>query len=343
MGRFLFLCLLGSLVAGCIPPSANPRSAPTPTDVALDNPYIEPELDTLFDELPVWEMRPVIANATDVADSVYVVQPGDTLRAIGERTGAGSETLARTNDLTPPFTIRPGQQITVPAGRFHKVSSGETGIAIAKAYGTNWSKLIELNALEEPFTLRLGQRLLLPPLAAPSDQAIDARAAAFRLDIEDILTGGEPATETVATATTAPDRALGPDVSVAVPAGFKGSFIWPATGRLASQFGAASEGSLNQGIDIAVPRQSPIRSSGDGVVAFVGDNVANYGGLILIKHGDGWITAYGRASQANVTRGQKVVRGQLIGKAGTGAAPLLFFQMRKNRVPVDPVKQLPTQ
>ncbi len=343
MGRILFFCLLGGLISGCIPPAVAPQSASSPTEVALNNPRIEPELDTLFDELPVWEMRPVMANATDVEDGVYIVQAGDTLRAIGEKTGAGSETLARTNGLTAPYTIRPGQKIAVPAGRFHRVSSGETGIAIAKAYGTNWSKLIELNALDEPFTLRLGQRLLLPTQATPSDQAIDARAAAFRLDIDDILTGGEPATETVAAATTAPARALGPDVSVAVPADFKGSFIWPASGRLATRFGAASEGSLNQGIDIAVPQQSPILSSGDGVVAFVGDKVANYGGLILIKHGNGWITAYGRASQASVTRGQKVVRGQTIGRAGNGAAPLLFFQMRKNRVPVDPVKQLPTR
>jgi lipoprotein NlpD len=78
-------------------------------------------------------------------------------------------------------------------------------------------------------------------------------------------------------------------------------------------------------------------------VAFVGDNVANYGGLILIRHGDGWITAYGRASEALVTRGQKVTRGQAIGRAGTGATPRLFFQMRKNRVPVDPLRQLPNR
>ncbi len=339
MIRIFILCLLGCLVSGCIPQGTTPQSASS--DIGLDAPRIEPELDTLFDEVPVWEMRPVVANATDVEASTYIVQPGDTLRAIGEKTGAGSETLARINGLSAPFTIRPGQRITVPAGRFHKVSSGETGIAIAKAYGTSWSKLIELNALGEPFTLRLNQRLLLPAFAAPSNDAIEARAAAFKLDIEDILTGGEPATEIVAVATVAPERALGADVSVAVPAGFKGSFVWPAAGRLASRFGVAGEGSINQGIDIAVAQQSAIRASGDGVVAFVGDNVANYGGLILVKHGDGWITAYGRASQASVTRGQKVSRGQIIGKAGTGAAPLLFFQMRKNRVPVDPLRQLP--
>jgi murein DD-endopeptidase MepM/ murein hydrolase activator NlpD len=329
---------LGALVmlSGCIPPSAPQQRA-----AVKEAPRLDPELDTLFDERPVWEMRPVIANANDVADSVYIVMPGDTLRAIGEKTGAGSETIARANNIAPPFIIRPGQQLTVPAGRYHKVSAGETGIAIANAYNTNWAKLIELNALEEPFTLRLGQRLRLPAEVLPGSAAIEARAAAFKLDIDDILTGGEPATGLLAVATIAPDRPLGPEVSVAVPAGFPGNFIWPATGTLASRFGAVGEGNNNQGIDIAVTQQAPIRASGDGVVAFVGNNVANYGGLILIRHGDGWITAYGRASQASVTRGQKVGRGQIIGRTGTGGAPLLFFQMRKNRVPVDPLKQLP--
>lgn len=337
MGRWFLVLAAMAMVTGCIP-----AAPPLQSTLAADAPpKLDAALDTLFDEQPVWEMRPVIANATDVRESTYTVAPGDTLRAIGEKTGAGSETIARVNGLSAPFVIRPGQTLVIPGGRFHKVSAGETGIAIAKAYGTNWSKLIDLNALQDPFTLRLGQRLLLPPEAVPGDRAIEARAAAFRLDIDDILTGGEPATDLLPVATVAPDRALGPEVSVAVPAGFSGSFIWPANGTIASTFGALGEGNVNQGIDIAVTQQAPIRASGDGVVAFVGNNVANYGGLILIRHGDGWITAYGRASQASVTRGQKVGRGQIIGRAGTGGAPLLYFQMRKNRVPVDPVKQLP--
>jgi murein DD-endopeptidase MepM/ murein hydrolase activator NlpD len=334
-GAYLIVLAL-VMLGGCIPAAPLQQST-----VAEAPPRLDPELDTLYDERPIWEMRPVAANAKDVSDTVYIVAAGDTLRAIGEKTGAGSETIARTNGLVPPFVIRPGQQLAIPGGRYHKVSAGETGIAIAKAYGTDWSKLIELNALQEPFTLRLGQRLLLPSEAVPGAAAIEARAAAFKLDIDDILTGGEPATDLLPVANIDPDKPLGPEVSVAVPSGFSGPFIWPANGTLASRFGAVGEGNENQGIDIAVTQQAPIRASGDGVVVFVGNNVANYGGLILIRHGDGWITAYGRASQASVTRGQKVGRGQIIGRAGTGSAPMLFFQMRKNRVPVDPLKQLP--
>jgi murein DD-endopeptidase MepM/ murein hydrolase activator NlpD len=327
------------MLAGCIPPGA-PRQTETASDNPVEQPRIEPELDTVFNEQPVWEMRPVTPNARDVTAGIYTVQPGDTLRAVGEKTGAGSETLARANDLTAPYLIKPGQVLTVPMGRFHKVGAGETGIAIARAYGADWSEIIALNSLNEPFALRIGQRLMLPD----GTHGMEARAKAFKLDIDDIVTGGEPAIDSdfaVATPDTRPTRALPPTVTVTEPSNFTGGFIWPANGKIASRFGSAGEGTVNTGIDIAVPQLAPIRASGDGVVAFVGSNVATYGGLILLRHGNGWITAYGRASQAAVTRGQKVSRGQIIGKAGTGSAPLLFFQMRKDRIPVDPLKQLP--
>jgi murein DD-endopeptidase MepM/ murein hydrolase activator NlpD len=336
--------LAALLLSGCIPPGAPRANSDPQYEGNPDQPRIEPELDTLFDERPAWEMRPVVANARSVDASTYEVQPGDTLRAIGEKTGAGSETLARVNAIEMPYIIQPGQILVVPAGQFHRVGAGETGIAIARAYRTDWGKIVALNGLSEPFHLRINQRLMLPPGAEASDAAIDARAAAFRLNIDDIVTGGEPAVDSglaVAPPSTQLTRPLPPSVTVSEPSSFTGGFIWPANGSISSRFGASGEGRVNDGIDISVARFAPIRASGDGVVAFVGSNIAVYGGLILIRHGDGWITAYGRASQASVTRGQKVSRGQIIGKAGTGSAPLLFFQMRKNRVPVDPLKQLP--
>lgn len=336
--------MLAALLSGCIP-----RSATTPirtTDAAPEAgvPRIDPQMDTVFDEAPVWEMRPVVANAAIVAEGSYTVVAGDTLRSIGNRTGAGSETLARANGLEAPFIIRPGQTLTVPGGRYHNVGEGETGIAIARAYGIGWQEIIAANALEPPYALRIGRRLLLP--TAFTDSALETRASAFKLDIEDILTGGEPAAVAeapIAAPQPAPTRPLPPGVAVTEPARFAGSFAWPAAGSVANRFGPLGEGQVNQGIDIAVAQGAPVTAAADGVVAFVGNDVANYGGLILIRHGEGWITAYGRATAASVTRGQSVKRGQIIGKAGSGTAPLLFFQMRKGGKPIDPVKQLPVR
>ena len=209
--------------------------------------------------------------------------------------------------------------------------------------GLDWAVIIADNRLEPPYTLRVGQRLRLRgDVMLP---ALEVRAAAFKLNIDDIVTGSEPATiaDTSNTAQSKSPGSLSPTVAVVEPSRFTGGFNWPADGRVISRFGPAGEGQVNKGIDIAVAQSAPILASADGVVAFVGNDVANYGGLILIRHGDGWITAYGRATKASVTRGQQVKRGQIIGKAGTGTAPLLFFQMRKSGAPTDPLKQLPAR
>ena len=342
--RAIAALILMAVVSGCIPRSAvTPASTPE-TAAAPDTPRIDPQMEMVFDEAPVWEMRPVVANAVSVEGGTYTVVAGDTLRSIGAKTGAGSETLARVNGLSPPFLLHPGQQLTIPAGRYHRVGEGETGIAIARAYGVGWKAIISANALDAPYTLRIGQRLLVP--GDVDAKTIETRASAFKLDIDDILTGGEPAAVAQAPVTTplpAPTRPLPATVALGEPARFSGSFVWPADGRVTTRFGPLGEGQVSQGIDIAVAKAAPVRAAATGVVAFVGNDVANYGGLILIQHGGGWITAYGRATSANVKRGQSVERGQMIGKAGSGTAPLLFFQMRKGGTPVDPVRQLPAR
>lgn len=332
MRRLAAIGLLAGL-SGCIPPA--PRaSAPLPTA-----PHLDTHLATLFDERPVWVEQPARPQLVTVVARRYIVAPGDTLSAIGEATGAGADAIALANGLVAPFTVQAGQSLEIPAGRYHRVAAGESGIGIARAYGVRWSDLIARNGLTEPFILKIGQRLALPdhdPLAA--------RAAAFRLDIDDLLTGAEPAGAIVVPATRpTPQRPLKPTQSVAEPTHFAGSFGWPAVGRVAERFGATGKGQINQGIDIAVSPAAPVVASSDGVVAFIGDEIAGYGGVILIRHGAGWISAYGRVARADVTRGESVKRGQQIGAAGNGSTPRLHFELRRNRIPVDPLKQLPAR
>ncbi len=316
------------LLAGCVPAEA----PPAPRAAPVEKPSLPVDLEP-FGGVQVWEAKPAIANAKNVAGSIYEVVSGDTLRAVGARTGAGAETLARVNGLVDPYVLRTGQKLTVPAGRYHAVAAGETGIAIARAYAVPWRAIIDANALIEPFALRVGQRLVLPgPAASPAPPSIEQRAAAFRLEIDDILTGGEPATA-VTIAPTPPPRV--PAIPLA------SGFAWPATGKVVGRFGKTPTRGVSQGIEIAVPPGAPIRATADGIVAFVGDNVAPFGGVILIRHGGGWISAYGRAGAASVAKGDTVKRGTTIGRAGTGASPQLHFELRRNRVPVDPLGQLP--
>lgn len=276
-GRFLVAASL--LLAGCVPPGVT--RLPEPAPKRSNDPRIEPLLDGLLDEAPIWERRTVDVNARIDADG----------------------------------------------RRFHAVSAGDTGIAIARAYGIPWASIVAANSLTEPFILHVGQRLLLPGDSTPS---AETRAAAFKIDIDDIATGGTPA------------QAVTTPVPEAPVSGFAGRFNWPTNGSIAERFGPVGEGRVNRGIEIAAPAGSEIRAAANGTVAFVGNGgSAGYGGLILLRHGDGWISAYGRAAQATVARGQTVKAGQVIGSIGDEAK--LHFELRRNRTAVDPVKQLPAR
>ena len=109
----LALAILITL-GGCIPASidTSARRAPAQQPAA---PRLPTDLVALIEHGPVWEARKVAENAQTVAESIYIVQPGDTLRGVGNRTGAGSEILAMANALEAPYIIRPGQKLRVPA------------------------------------------------------------------------------------------------------------------------------------------------------------------------------------------------------------------------------------
>ena len=292
---------------------------------------------------PAWLARPVTPDAQTIRASTYVVRPGDTLRGIADRTGSGSEVIARANGLVAPFTLRTGQRLSIPGGRYHLVRGGETGIAIARAYGVDWSRIIALNDLQAPYTLRVGMRVLIPGGPVTPGE----RAATFTLDVDDILTGGEPAlavNQRPTRPSVSPTRTLPPGAALAEPARLKGAFAWPARGTIVARFGPGASGEKFNGINIAVPLDTPILASADGVVAYAGNEVANLGGLVILKHGGGWTTVYGHANQLLVKRGQSVRKGQMIamsGDSGVADRPELHFEIRQGRTPVDPLGQLP--
>lgn len=351
-------------VAGCIPRTTPPPgyggapiqppvpAAPTmaegarASDLARDEPL--PPLPPA-QAPPVWTARPVVPDARTIPDASYTVVSGDTLSGIGDRTGVGTEALARANGIAPPYRVQAGQHLRIPGGRYHGVHAGDTGIAIARAYGVSWSEVATLNDLQPPYLLRTGQKLALPSASAVASRSMEQRADAFRLNIDDLATGLEPAlAEGAAPArpTRTPGKPVPATVAVAPPARFSGRFGWPLEGRIIGRFGPGEGGRRNDGINIAAERGAPIRAAADGVVAYAGSAIAVYGGLVLLKHGEGWITAYGHAEDILVARGQSVKRGQIIGRAGaTGSVntPQLHFEIREKRTPVDPLRYLPPQ
>jgi murein DD-endopeptidase MepM/ murein hydrolase activator NlpD len=117
------------------------------------------------------------------------------------------------------------------------------------------------------------------------------------------------------------------------------AFRWPLRGRVISGF------PKNDGIDLAVPEGTAVHAAEDGVVAYAGNELKGYGNLILIRHSNGYVTAYAHASELMVKRNDPVRRGQVIaksGQSGSVSAPQLHFEIRKGSTPVDPMQFLPS-
>ena len=329
---FLSTPLLGVLLlAGCVPPPAPAAQAPQPVSTA---PTPTPTARGR------WQPAAVITNARTVAAQTYVVRSGDTLSEIAEESGAPTAAIARANGLAAPYRIFPGQRLTIPGGRYHRVNRGETGIAIALAYGVDWDAIVAANDLRPPYVLRVGQTLVLPGDAPPQRaepakaEAAPTQMAAFDIDIDDIISGGTPARS----------ESSEPARPRADPAPFDGSFSWPVQGRVISAFGAKAGGLYNDGINIAADKGTPVRAAASGTVIYAGNGVKGWGNLVLVKHSDRWVTAYAHNDAFYVERGDTVGRGEVIAEVGaTGSVdkPQLHFELREGRRAVDPRAHLP--
>ena len=121
------------------------------------------------------------------------------------------------------------------------------------------------------------------------------------------------------------------------------SFRWPVKGRVIAGFGPKPNGQQNDGINLAVPEGTPIKAAEDGVVAYAGNELKGYGNLVLVRHPNGYVTAYAHAKELLVKRGDQVKRGQVIansGQTGNVDTPQLHFEVRKGPAPLDPMPLL---
>lgn len=275
---------------------------------------------------------------------------------------SGGKAPARSSiTKAPPQPVKPRWQAVpamadgaaVPGGRRHIVKRGETGIAIAKAYGVPWSRIASANGIDRDATLNIGQALFVPTATAGAQQARPAapsrprpgpgatpeeRAAAFQLDVDDLITGSAPAVSTRPSPT--PAQPAAPAAAVAVP-----SLAWPVDGRvILSRYGAKAGGRFNDGINVKTLRGAAVRAAADGEVIYVGDAISGFGLMMLVRHAGGTVTAYAHLEDALADRGDKVQRGQPIARAGASGnatEPQLHFQLRQGRRTLDPLQYLP--
>ena len=260
----------------------------------------------------------------------------------------------------PPWQARKvvADAADTPQGRVHIVKAGETGIAIARAYGIEWSKIIAINHLKAPFTLEVGDRLLLPSKRVVAAMSVEERARVFQLDIDDLITGSEPAAGGKLVSATAPRQTVKPGKPAPLPSPKpvaspvqpsatplpdlgegQPRFVWPVEGRVLSGFGPKAGGRFNDGVNLKAAAGSTVRAAADGVVAYAGDAIPGFGNLLLIKHAGGWVTAYAHNEALLVSRGTRVRQGEPVaraGQTGTVTEPQLHFEVRRGRTPVDP-------
>lgn len=121
------------------------------------------------------------------------------------------------------------------------------------------------------------------------------------------------------------------------------SFAWPARGRITSGFGKLADGKMSNGLHIAVPDGAPVHAAADGKIIYAGNGIEQFGNLILIDHGNNWVSAYAHNKKLNVSRGDTVARGDMIANAGSSGIveeTRLHFELRNNSRPLDPLPYL---
>jgi murein DD-endopeptidase MepM/ murein hydrolase activator NlpD len=245
--------------------------------------------------------------------------------------------------VSTPESGRPRPVAVAPSGgqgTTAVVQAGDTLFAVARRHDVALRALIDANDLQAPYRVFPGQRLRLPtrgPAAAAAPPVAAGGAAPVLAETQ------RAAPAAPGRAAAEPDQPAQGDPTAPARAG---RFAWPVRGTIVSSFGAKPGGLQNDGINIAAPRGTPVRAAENGVVVYSGNELRGFGNLLLLRHADGWMSAYAHLDEMLVERGAQVLRGQTIGRVGqtgTVASPQLHFELRRGGRAVDPRGQLPLE
>jgi len=212
-------------------------------------------------------------------------------------------------------------------GNDYVVQRGDTLYSIAWQHGLNARQLADTNAIRAPYTIYTGQRLRVRPGSKPAETKPLQRP--------------KPAVQKAARS--APPPAGKPVAAKPVPKlpSVVKHWVWPTKGRLTSRYHPNAPG--KKGIDIAGKKGQPVMAAASGKVVYSGSGLVGYGRLIIIKHNETLLSAYGHNSQLLVSEGEYVKAGQVIASMGSSGTDRtqLYFEIRKNGKPVDPLRYLP--
>jgi murein DD-endopeptidase MepM/ murein hydrolase activator NlpD len=339
-------------------------------------PPSRPAIETTATVAPrsVAAARPAAHNGTTI-----IVGTSDTLDILARRYNVSSAAILQANGYKGPRVLSPGQQLIIPRqaavaaapaapvaskpvaaaaapSSVHVVNRGDTLMGIARRNRVTVAELARANNLDQSARLSLGMKLTVPgsrsaavaavgqPVATiPAQPVAPAAAPATKM----AAAGGPPQAARLASATTnvTEEKPVVEQTSVkpSEATGALPTFRWPVRGKVITSYGAKTNGKSNDGINLAVPEGTPVKAAEDGVVAYSGNELKGYGNLVLVRHSNGYVTAYAHASELLVKRGDTIKRGQVIAKSGQSGevgSPQLHFEIRKGSSPVDPLQFL---
>ena len=273
----------------------------------------------------------------------YTVRKGDTLASIARTYGVSEQALKERNGLRSSM-LQQGQHLVLPAGTrlMLKTSQAPATASAPEAPIPAPVKQVAqapiaapgrpVAQVPAPAPVRTAAAAPAPAPVAPPVKAAAAAPAKPAPTPSSTAKIDQRAAETIAVAK---------EPAVEEPTGSvaAGSFRWPVRGRVISEFGSKPNGEKNEGINLAVPEGTSVKAADDGEVIYAGNELKGYGNLVLVRHRNGYVTAYAHASEVLVNRGDKIARGQIIARAGaTGSVsqPQLHFELRKGQKAIDP-------
>lgn len=313
---------------------------------------------------PVVRGRPPAGCAGSVT-----VYSGDTVYSIARRCNVSVRELIEANRIRAPYVIYPGQALRVPGGSGeYVVRRGDTLLVLARRLGVDFQTLARTNGKTPPYTIYVGETLRVPGaynggtvagrdsnggtlvIASPNASGSHAPSRGSTTIMSRLPDSGSsgkdaqsaPPPSSSSTPSGPQTRTSQQQASLPPPppppmAG-KG-FVWPVRGEMLAEFGPMAKGQHNDGVNIAAPRGTPVIAAENGVVAYVGNELKGFGNLLLIKHADGWMTAYAHNDHLLVGKGDQVRRGQQIatvGASGNVTQPQLHFELRRGTQAVNP-------
>ena len=266
------------------------------------------------------------ANIDSPAGGV-IIHPGDTLYNISKRFNLPLQDIITLNRIAPPYVISDGQRLKLPAPRNYNVQHRDSLYRISRMFGVSASELARMNNINAPYQLRTGQELRIPTKSSRRFYYVDDREVSVVRDQGVTRPSYKP--DLKAQVKTQPART--------------GEFIWPIRGRVVSSYGPKDKGLHNDGVNIAAPRGTAVAAAQTGTVVYVGNALEGFGNLVIIRHDNGWVTAYAHLDRVSVSRGQRISKGHALGAVGsTGRVdtPQLHFEIRRGSEAINPLNHL---